>query len=182
MNSEFSCAHCATINRLTSYTLAQYVKAPMPQKCTRCGATHSCARGGVDGGSGSSDRPGPTNGQWADADWLGCRDGKWRPVEPGTFPLANGLPARVGRLRGYGNAIVPAQAAEFVTAYMEARGEVQAATWVDCVHRPVQHGFYECIFHDLDIPLKLYWDGSRFTWNNRSVITRTLVKWRGVTL
>ena len=48
---------------------------------------------------------GPTNGFWADADWLYCRDGKWRPVEPGTFPLAHGAPARVGRLRAYGNAI-----------------------------------------------------------------------------
>ena len=57
-------------------------------------------------------------GFWSDADWIGCRDGKFRPVEPGTFPLANGIPARVGRLRGYGNAIVPQVAAEFVKAFM----------------------------------------------------------------
>lgn len=57
-------------------------------------------------------------GFWSDADWLGCRDGKFRPVESGTFPLANGIPARVGRLRGYGNAIVPQVAAEFVKAFM----------------------------------------------------------------
>ena len=63
-------------------------------------------------------RPGPVNGPWRAADWLGCRDGKWRPVEPGTFPLAHGLPARVGRLRGYGNAIVPQAAAEFVRAFL----------------------------------------------------------------
>ena len=60
--------------------------------------------------------PGPTNGFWRDADWLFCRDGKWRPVEPGTSPLAHGAPARVGRLRGYGNAIVAPQAAAFVEA------------------------------------------------------------------
>ncbi|EDR7342206.1 DNA cytosine methyltransferase [Salmonella enterica subsp. salamae] len=58
---------------------------------------------------------------WSGADWLGCRDGKFRPVESGTFPLANGIPARVGRLRGYGNAIVPQVAAEFVKAFMECR-------------------------------------------------------------
>jgi DNA (cytosine-5)-methyltransferase 1 len=69
-----------------------------------------------------SQRPGPTNGQWADADWLGCTDGKWRPAQSGTFPLAHGIPGRVGRLRAYGNAIVPTQAAEFVRAYGEARG------------------------------------------------------------
>ena len=85
-------------------------------------------------------RPGPVNGFWRDADWLHCRDGKWRPVEPGTFPLAHGLPrslgtsgagvqrlaemagldaaslkrakaCRVGSIRGYGNAIVPQVAA-----------------------------------------------------------------------
>lgn len=60
----------------------------------------------------------PHNGFWSDADWLGCRDGKFRPVEPGTFPLANGIPARVGRLRGYGNAIVPQVAAEFIKAFV----------------------------------------------------------------
>jgi DNA (cytosine-5)-methyltransferase 1 len=57
---------------------------------------------------------------WVDAQWLQCSDGKWRCVEPGAFPLADGLPARVGRLRGYGNAIVPQQAAEFIAAAAEA--------------------------------------------------------------
>nr|DAM60926.1 MAG TPA: Cytosine specific methyltransferase [Caudoviricetes sp.] len=65
----------------------------------------------------------PNHGFWSDADWLGCRDGKFRPVEPGTFPLANGIPARVGRLRGYGNAIVPQVAAEFIKAFMGAVNE-----------------------------------------------------------
>jgi len=64
-------------------------------------------------------RPGPTNGFWRDADWLFCRDGKWRPVEPGTFPLAHGAPARVGRLRGYGNAINAEAAAQMIAAAME---------------------------------------------------------------
>lgn len=62
----------------------------------------------------------PHNGFWSGADWLGCRDGKFRPVEPGTQPLANGIPARVGRLRGYGNAIVPQVAAEFIKAFIRS--------------------------------------------------------------
>lgn len=62
----------------------------------------------------------PHQGFWSDADWLGCRDGKFRPVEPGAFPLANGIPARVGRLRGYGNAIVTQVAAEFIKAFMRS--------------------------------------------------------------
>ena len=63
-------------------------------------------------------RPRPTNGFWRDADWLGCRDDRWRPVEPGTFPLVDGASARVGRLRGYGNAIVAQQAQAFIEAYI----------------------------------------------------------------
>jgi DNA (cytosine-5)-methyltransferase 1 len=63
-------------------------------------------------------RPSAVNGFWADADWLLCTDGKWRPVEPGTFPLAHGVSNRVGRLRAYGNAIVPQAAAEFIEAYL----------------------------------------------------------------
>ena len=61
---------------------------------------------------------GPVNGFWGAADWLLCRDGKWRPVEPGTFPLAHGAPARVGRLRAYGNAINAQQAQIFIEVSM----------------------------------------------------------------
>ncbi|MGV4148158.1 DNA cytosine methyltransferase [Citrobacter freundii] len=75
------------------------------------------------------------NGFWRDADWLFCRDGQWRPVESGTFPLVarfakslghgkSSLRAmagrnRTGRLKGYGNAINAQAAAAFIGAYME---------------------------------------------------------------
>ncbi|MEH5087742.1 DNA cytosine methyltransferase [Enterobacter kobei] len=95
---------------------------------------------GWEGATGSVAAPGvhmralEVNGFWRDADWLLCRDGKWRPVEPGTFPLVDGAAARmgrvepgvarvassnrVGRLKGYGNAINAQAAAEFIRAYM----------------------------------------------------------------
>jgi DNA (cytosine-5)-methyltransferase 1 len=79
--------------------------------------------------------PGPTNGHWRAADWIYCRDDKWRPVEPGSSPLADGVSAkspggrtelarmarasRKGQLAGYGNAIVIPQAVEFIRACME---------------------------------------------------------------
>lgn len=65
----------------------------------------------------------PLNGFWQDADWLFCRDGKWRPVEPGSFPLAHGLSDRVGLLRGYGNAINPWAAAAFIETFNQVTME-----------------------------------------------------------
>lgn len=56
---------------------------------------------------------------WEPFSLVPCADGKARRVEPGSFPLAHGVPARVVRLRGYGNAVVPQVAAMFVTAFME---------------------------------------------------------------
>lgn len=71
-------------------------------------------------GSGSDSNASPVNSFWRDADWLFCRDGKWRPVKPGIKPLVNGTPGRVGQLRAYGNAIVAPVAEAFIRAYMEA--------------------------------------------------------------
>lgn len=75
-------------------------------------------------GCGGALRPGPVNGFWRDADWLHCQDGKWRPVRSGSFPLADGIPARVGRLRAYGNAINIEAAAAFIKSYMTAVAHV----------------------------------------------------------
>jgi DNA (cytosine-5)-methyltransferase 1 len=60
-----------------------------------------------------------TNAFWTAAEWVGSRDGKKRCVEPGTSPLAYGAPARVGRVRAYGNAIVAPLAEQFIRAYAE---------------------------------------------------------------
>lgn len=60
-----------------------------------------------------------TRGFWGDAEWLACRDERVRPVEPGAFPLADGVPGRVGQARAYGNAIVPQVAAAFIGSVME---------------------------------------------------------------
>ena len=79
--------------------------------------------------------------EWSDPDWLYCRDEKYRPIEPSIKPLVNGIPrgmvrsgdnsdafdanntqeARVMRLKGYGNAIVPQVAASFIQAFMAAQ-------------------------------------------------------------
>ena len=81
-----------------------------------------------------------TVNDWSDPDWIYCRDEKYRPIKSSIEPLANGLPrgmgyssdpsesidadntqeARVMRLKGYGNAIVPQVAASFIKAFMDA--------------------------------------------------------------
>jgi DNA (cytosine-5)-methyltransferase 1 len=57
---------------------------------------------------------------WNATDWLYCRDDKWRAVEPGTFPLAHGVTARVGKLRAFGNALDARTATAFYEAFAAA--------------------------------------------------------------
>lgn len=76
-----------------------------------------------DGSSESFARP-PSVGPWANFDILECTDGKFRriPTEPELYPLAPRVPNGVGRIRAYGNSIVPQVASTFITAAMEAIG------------------------------------------------------------
>ncbi len=65
-------------------------------------------------------RGGTGSGFWNDWELIGPDpQGKYRRVKPGVRLLAHGVPARVGKLRAYGNAIVPELAAEVIRAYME---------------------------------------------------------------
>ena len=59
-------------------------------------------------------------GAWSGAVAIPCADGPSRLIEPGLEPLAHGIPARVVRLRAYGNAIVPQVAAAFIRAFAES--------------------------------------------------------------
>lgn len=64
---------------------------------------------------------GRSGGQWTDSEWLQCRDGKARRVKPGLSLLVNGLPRDVApSLSGYGNAIVPQVAAQFIRSFVAA--------------------------------------------------------------
>ncbi len=57
----------------------------------RCGGL-TLGEGGrtESGGPGAGDGAGPLYGFWRDAEWLPCRDGKWRPTGPGISPLVVG--------------------------------------------------------------------------------------------
>lgn len=56
---------------------------------------------------------------WTPCAWVLCGDGKERPIEPGTFPMVDGASTDMGRLRAYGNAIVPQLAHAFVASVIE---------------------------------------------------------------
>ena len=51
---------------------------------------------------------------WDDYEAAYFAGGEARRIQRGALPLADGIPARVVKLRGYGNAIVPKLAAEFI--------------------------------------------------------------------
>lgn len=55
---------------------------------------------------------------WDACEWIECRDGKTRPVEPRTLPMATRVPRRVELLKGYGNALCVPTAATFIEAVM----------------------------------------------------------------
>lgn len=96
-------------------------------------------RGEPDGcGPVDSDGRSPVAGFWRAADWLHCRDAKWRPVEPGSFPMAHELapnmgcdsslktspyreegPWRKGMIHGYGDGIIAEVAIEFISAFLD---------------------------------------------------------------
>lgn len=77
------------------------------------------------------------SGFWAGAEWVKCKDGRFRLDESRLPLLVNGLSDRVvirlpagqehafsyeAALTGFGNAIIPQVAAEFIGAFMDTRG------------------------------------------------------------
>lgn len=78
--------------------------------------------------AGSSGGRSPTHpGFWDDVEWIDCTDGRSRPVEPGTLPLASRPPAAVERLRGYGNGLNAEAARVFIECAMDAIDDFAAA-------------------------------------------------------
>lgn len=90
------------------------------------------------------ERRGILGGFWGNAEWIWCRDEKYRPVEPAPLSMADGLACDLGRvrlpsgqdvffpllekgknrvlrLRGYGDAINSEVAQQFIRAFMESR-------------------------------------------------------------
>ncbi|RWO06353.1 MAG: DNA cytosine methyltransferase [Mesorhizobium sp.] len=107
--------------------LADACRGQLPQPLGRAEGRNG------DGPDRSHSRPGPTNGFWRDADWVFCRDEKWRPIRPGSFPLVDGTSFRVdsgspyagksrqGMLKAFGNAIDAEATIDFINACLDFR-------------------------------------------------------------
>lgn len=139
-----------TDERLADTDLRGREQEPNPERARILpevdGEVQSGQQSGHDDSSANPSRGRSTDhGFWGTVDWLWCRDARWRPVEPGTFPLAHGLARgmgsldarlselagvadldaaslrdaksyRVGALKAYGNAINAVAATEFIRA------------------------------------------------------------------
>ena len=109
-------------------------------------------RSSVSGGLGVSSNPttgenwekyrtdnvsGECSPNWEAVEWVKCQDGKTRPIplEPDVQPLVDGIPtvldpegnshkySYANALKGIGNAIIPAVAAEFITSFTEVKAK-----------------------------------------------------------
>ncbi len=73
--------------------------------------------------------PGPVNGLWADADWIYCRDGKWRPVEPGYEQMADGAASSLGRVCSRAISQAEEDVNEWATRYQADPSEGLRRVW-----------------------------------------------------
>lgn len=98
------------------------LEQPDSRRCELSEEQHSYTLPNTTNGDSRGQHPdGPCGHLWSDFQLVHCRDSKTRrvPTEPAFFPLAHGIPARVVRLRGYGNAIVPECAKIFIEAFLD---------------------------------------------------------------
>ena len=103
-----------------------------PEQTLHCSSGAGTVTGDSSVGNGVASLANAVKGFWADADWILCRDGCWRAVEPGSHPLGYGLPKAMGagyasepdipqrsrRISAASRVLCPEMAALFVKAYM----------------------------------------------------------------
>lgn len=81
------------------------------------GRQNEIGHGSTDSQHSGSDHQNDTGWNY---DLIWCRDEKWRPVECGTFPMADATPNRIHILKALGNAIPGDTAKIFIESYMDS--------------------------------------------------------------
>lgn len=106
-----------------------------PEKACRCGDLKLCACAGYDsrGHTPQSTPPLENTGtkRLGKSPWEEIQRDRFWHLEPQPSPLDNGLPGHMELLRGYGNAIVPQVAAEFIQACEEAIADERSDVLAD---------------------------------------------------
>jgi site-specific DNA-cytosine methylase len=109
--------------------------------------------------------PGPVGGFWAGADWIACKDGRTRPVEPGPQQMADGFAESMGRVRADTISKIQAEVIRAGITENDAREALQVL-WSALAEETVQRSSGRCrSLHEAPVLLTFLRELAREGWH-----------------